>query len=82
MAERYLVFARRSKSVWRVTGMAQGCLHIVTDDSGRGWVLPPATAGLVSWKQGVLVPASPFMTEPMHLEDLEGRILDLAVEPP
>ena len=80
--ERYLVFARRSKSGWRVTGMAQGCLRIVTDDAGRDWVLPPAAAGLVAWKDGVIVPAHPFLTKPVTLEDLEGRILELDQEPP
>lgn len=80
--ERYLVFARRVKAGWRVTGMAQGCLRIVTDDEGVDWVLPPAVAGLVSWHDGLLVPASPFMTEPRPLEDIEDRILELAQEAP
>jgi hypothetical protein len=78
VAQRYLVFARSSASGWRVTGMAQGCLRIVTDDGGRDWVLPPAPAGLVTWKDGLLVPAGPFMTEPQPLEALEEAILELA----
>jgi len=82
VAERYMVFAHRVKAGWRVTGMAQGCLRIVTDDEGRDWVLPPAVAGLVSWKDGLLVPASPFMTEPRPLEDIEAVILELAPESP
>jgi hypothetical protein len=82
VAERYLVFARWSKSGWRVTGMAQGCLRIVTDEAGGDWALPPAAAGLVAWKDGVLVPALPFLTMPVPLEELEGRILELGEETP
>jgi hypothetical protein len=82
VAERYMVFARRVKAGWRVTGMAQGCLRIVTDDEGMDWVLPPAVAGLVSWQDGLLVTASPFMTEPRPLEDVEAAILELAKESP
>ena len=82
VAGRYLVFSRRSPSGWRVTGMAQGCLRIVTDDEGRGWVLPPAVAGLVAWEDGILVPAAPFMTGPRPLEELEEGILGLAGESP
>ncbi len=82
VAERYLVFARRSKSGWRVTGMAQGCLRIVSDDGGGQWVLPPAVAGLVAWKDGIMVAAQPFLTEPRPLEDVEEDVLELVEEPP
>jgi hypothetical protein len=82
VAERYLVFARRVKAGWRVTGMAQGCLRIVTDDEGVDWALPPAVTGLVAWQDGLLVPASAFMTEPRPLDDVEDRILELAAEAP
>jgi len=81
---RYLVFARRTKdgSTLRVTGMAQGCLRIVTDAEGREWAIPPQAAGLVKKMDGHLVPAAPFLEKPVLLEDLLERIRAIEEEPP
>jgi hypothetical protein len=81
---RYLIFVRGSpdQATWKVTGMAQGCLRIIRDEGGTDWVLPPQAAGIVTWKNGRLVPALPFLTRPVPLEELLERVRGLVEQEP